>query len=196
MLLKLKCRDMKTANIEDAIDDQLLPLDVDKKDKENFFRFIRYNQSRILLVLDGLDELPQDLFDGLLPLIQGKPFPNTYVMLTARHEAGMKVRQYCDTLLEVVGYTTRDANSYIEKYFSNYDDPTLGEKLIKNLDRNPQLRNMTANPLNTALLCLVCEDARGIFPYNRNILYDELVSCVLRRHFSKKGIPLDNKDPI
>ena len=37
MLLVLKCRDMKTASIEEAIDDQLLPLDADKKEKENFF---------------------------------------------------------------------------------------------------------------------------------------------------------------
>ena len=196
MLLKLKCRDMKTANIEDAISDQLLPLDVDKKDKENFFRFIRCNQSRILLVLDGLDELPQDLFDGLLPLIKGRVFPNTYLMLTARHEAGMKVRQYCDTLLEIVGYTNEDTYSYIEKYFSNHDDPSLAKKLIKKLVRDPRLRELTANPLNTALLCIVCEDTHGMFPYNTTMLYDELVSCVLRRYLSKKEIPLDNKDPI
>ena len=196
MLLKLKCRDMKTANIEDAIDDQLLPRDVDKKDKENFFRFIRCNQSRILLVLDGLDELPQDVFEKLLPLIRGRVFPNTYLVLTARHEVGMKVRKYCDTLLEIVGYTNEDADCYIEMYFSNHNDPSLAKILIQNLDRKPQLRELTANPLNTALLCLVCEDTCGIFADNRTMLYDELVSCVLRRYFSKKEIPLDNKDPI
>ena len=39
MLLVLKCRDMKTANIEEAIDDQLLPLDADEEEKEKFFSF-------------------------------------------------------------------------------------------------------------------------------------------------------------
>ena len=196
MLLKLKCRDMKTANIEDAINDQLLPLDVDTKDKGNFFRFIRCNQSRILLVLDGLDELPQGVFEKLLPLIEGNLFPYTYLMLTARHEAGKKVRKYCDTLLEIVGYTRDDTDSYIEKYFSNHDDPSLAKKLIMRLAQDPQLSELTANPLNTALLCLVFEDAHGIFPYKNTMLYDELVSCVLRRYLSKKQIPLDNKDPI
>ena len=118
-------------------------------------------------------------------------------MLTARREAGMKVRQYCDTLLEIVAYTNEDANSYIEKYFSKHNDPSLGEKLIQLLDQDPELRELTANPLNTALLCLVYEDAHGIFPYNRTMLYHELVSCVLTRTFSKKGISLPvNKDPI
>ena len=42
ILLLLKCRDMhmKTANIEEAIDDQLLPHDAGKKEKEDF-HFIR-----------------------------------------------------------------------------------------------------------------------------------------------------------
>ena len=38
MLLRLTCRDMKTAKIEDAIDDQLLPLEVEKTEKEKFFQ--------------------------------------------------------------------------------------------------------------------------------------------------------------
>ena len=196
MLLLLKCRDMKTADIEEAIDDQLLPLDAEEKEKENFFRFIRQNQSRILLVLDGLDELSETVYEGLLPLIQGRIFPSTYLMLTARHELGMKVRRECDTLLEVVGYTEEDADTYIEKYFRDHDDPSLAKKLIKNLRKNPQLRELTANPLNTALLCLICEDAQGKLPYNKTMLYYEIVSCALMRNFQKKGIPLVNADPI
>ena len=196
MLLLLKCRDMKTADIEEAIDDQLLPLDAEEKEKENFFRFIRQNQSRILLVLDGLDELSETVYEGLLPLIQGRIFPSTYLMLTARHELGMKVRRECDTLLEVVGYTEEDADTYIEKYFRDHDDSSLAKKLIKNLRKNPQLRELTANPLNTALLCLICEDAQGKLPYNKTMLYYEIVSCALMRNFQKKGIPLVNADPI
>ncbi|KAL9988296.1 hypothetical protein ACROYT_G002727 [Oculina patagonica] len=196
MLLLLKCRDMKTSNIEEAIDDQLLPQDAEKKGKENFFQFIRCNQSKILLVLDGLDELRPDLFESFLPLIQGRVCSNTYLMLTARHEAGMKVRRYCDTLLEIVGYTSEDADSYITKYFSNHEDPRLAKKMIKKLDQSPDLRELTANPLNTALLCLVCEDAQGMFPSNKSKLYNDLVSCVLRRYHAKKGIPLDDSDPI
>ena len=72
ILLLLKCRDMTTANIEEAINDQVLPHDADKKEKENFFEFIHRNQSKILLVLDGLDELR---LQGFLPLIKGNVFP-------------------------------------------------------------------------------------------------------------------------
>ena len=196
MLLLLKCRDMKTANIEEAIDDQLLPLDADKKEKEDFFHFIRCNQSKILMVLDGLDELPENLLKGLFPLIQRKILSNTYLMLTARHEAGMRVRRHCDTLLEIVGFTKEDADSYITKYFSNHEDPSLAAKLIEKLDREKQLRELSSNPLNTALLCLLCEDTKGVFPSNQTKLYDQLVSCAVRRYFARKGIPMDSEDPL
>ena len=196
MLLLLKCRDMKTADIKEAIDDQLLPLDADKKEKENFFHFICCNQSKILLVLDGLDELPENLLKDLFPLIHRKIFSNTYLMLTARHEAGMRVRRHCDTLLEIVGFTKEDADSYITKYFSNHEDPSLAAKLIKRLDREKQLRELSSNPLNTALLCLLCEDTKGVFPSNQTKLYDQLVSCAVRRYFARKGIPMDSKDPL
>ena len=198
MLLLLKCRDMnmKTFNIEEAIDDQLLPQDADEKEKQNFFEFIRSNQSRILLVLDGLDELRQDLFQSVLPLIQGKVFSNTYLMLTARHEAGRRVRRYCDTLLEIVGYTDSDADSYIKRYFSKHDDSSLADRMIEKLNKDEQLRQLTVNPLNTALLCLLFEETRGEFPSKRTGLYDGLVECALRRYFVKGGVSLDGDDPV
>jgi len=190
----LKCRDVNTVNVEEAIDDQLLSQDVDEKEKENLFHFIHSNQSRILLVLDGLDELRKDLF-RFLPLIQGKAFFNTYVMLTARHEAGMKLRRYCDTLLEIVGYTHDDAYSYIKRYFSNHDDPSLAKKMIEKLQEDRQLRELTTNPLNTSLLCLLCEETRGVFPSKRTKVYDALVECAIRRYFAKKGVSLNDDDP-
>jgi len=195
ILLLLKCRDMNSANIEEAIDDQLLPEDVDEKEKVNLFHFIRSNQSRILLVIDGLDELRRDLFQGVLPLIQGKVFSRTHLMLTARHEAGRKVRRYCDSLLEIVGYTRVDAEKYIYKYFRKHEDPDLPYETILRLTGDAQLMALATNPLNTALLCLVCEETKGVFPSKRTELYGTIVECVLRREFLKRGVSLDDDSP-
>ena len=46
-------------NLRDDICKQILPRDIEREDEEEFFKFIRQNQSDILLVLDGLDELPK-----------------------------------------------------------------------------------------------------------------------------------------
>ena len=128
ILLLLKCRDMNVgiANILQAIDDQLLPKDVETREKESFFSYIFNNQSKIVLVLDGLDELKNK--DLVLPLIQGKVLSNIYLLLTARPEMGAKVRRYCDSLLQVVGYTGDGVNKYIDQYFCNHSDPSLATK--------------------------------------------------------------------
>ena len=198
ILLLLKCRDMNVgiANIQEAIDDQLLPEDVDTNEKENFFHFIRSNQSRILLVLDGLDELNhEDLFHGLLPLIKGKVLPNINLLLTARPEMGARVRRYCDSLLQIVGYTEDDVNSYIEQYFRNHSDPSLAKKLKGKLAEDDQLKELTTSPMNTALLCLLCEETNGIFPSKQTELYECLVSCAIRRYCAKRAVDLGGKNP-
>ncbi|XP_044166845.1 LOW QUALITY PROTEIN: nucleotide-binding oligomerization domain-containing protein 1-like [Acropora millepora] len=196
ILLLLKCRDMnvRIANILEAIDDQLLPKDAERSEKENFFSFIHdNNQFRILLVLDGLEELKNK--DLLLPLIQGKVLSDIYLLLTARPEMGAKVRRYCDSLLQIVGYTADDVNSYIEKYFCNQSDPSLAKKLKRQLAHNYKLSALTSSPMNTALLCLLCEETNGIFPIKQTELYERLVSCAIRRYFAKRGVDLGEDDP-
>ena len=195
MLLLLKCRDINEgiANIQDAIDDQLLPVDVERSEKENFFSFVRNYQSRILLVLDGLDALKNE--DLLLPLIQGKVLSDIYLLLTARPEMGARVRRYCDSLLQIDGYSKGDAISYIDKYFRNYSDPSLAKKLKDELAVNVQLKELTSSPMNTALLCLLCEETNGTFPTKQTELYECLVSCAIRRYYAKMGVGVGRDDP-
>ena len=53
-VLFLKCRDMQS-DLWEAIEDQLLPREVEQDVRDRFFKFIFQNQSDVLLVLDGLD---------------------------------------------------------------------------------------------------------------------------------------------
>ncbi|KAL9965575.1 hypothetical protein ACROYT_G029390 [Oculina patagonica] len=193
IVLLLRCRDMKS-DLWEAIDDQLLPRDVEEDDKERFFNFIRHNQSNVLLILDGLDEVPVIKLPMFLEIIQGRVLPKCRLVATARHEAGIKVRIHCDTLLEIEGFTEEDAEKFVLKYFKTMED--LARKLLSRLENDKNLNEMAANPLNTALLCLVCEEFQGIFPESRAKLYLEIVQCVLRRYIQKKGISEDNGDLI
>ena len=199
ILLLLKCRDVNVgmAKIQEAIDDQLLPEDVDRSEKENLFRFISAYQSRILLILDGLDELKcEDLFQRpFLPLIQGKVLSNIHLLLTARPEMGEKVKRYCDSLLQIVGYTKNDAIRYIDRYFRNHGDPSLANTLKDKLGYNDHLLNLTSSPMNTSLLCLLCEERKGTFPTKQTELYECLVKCAIRRYFAKRGVDLGEDDP-
>ena len=187
LVLLLKCRDIN-CDLWEAIDDQLLPREVNEEDKEKFFMFIRDNQSKVLLVLDGLDELPSSQLPIYKEIIQGRVLPESYLVVTARHEVGMTVRECCHTLLEVEGFTKTDAANFIRRYFGKTKED-LAKKLLDKLVSDETLQDLTANPLNAALLCLLCEDFRGKLPGSRTLLYLEVVECVLRRYRQKMKLP-------
>ena len=193
LLLLLRCHDIKS-NLWQAIDDQLLPDDIDEECKENFFKFIRENQSSVLFVLDGLDEADQGKINMFINLAQSKELPKCLFVFTSRHESGITMRRYCDNLWEIVGFTQEDAEHFIYKYFRNMK--YLANRLLREIRSRSDLRQLISNPLNTALLCILCEDFKEAFPESRTQLYIEIVKCVLRRYEEKKGFSSDEEDLI
>ncbi|CAH3199390.1 unnamed protein product, partial [Porites evermanni] len=202
VLLLLKCHEIKS-DIWEAIDDQILPEEMDTQAKECFFRFIRENQSKVLLVLDGLDEADTSNLKMFLNLIERKELSGCYIVLTSRHEAGRNARRYCDTLWEIVGFTQEDAESFIHKYFKNVRKEHLAMKLIEMVwpdvrllesGQAEDLRDLTKNPLNTSLLCVIWEDLKGVLLTSRTELYIDIVLFVLERYEQKQGLSSENED--
>ena len=193
VLLLLKCHEVKSS-IWKAIDDQILPAEIDDQAKECFFKFVRENQSKVLLVLDGLDEMDPTEMKRIYDLVEGKELSGCHVILTSRHEVGRKLRRYCNTLWEIVGFTEEDANGFIRRYFESIKREDLLENLIKNIRFSDEFTNLSKNPLNVTLLCVLCEDLEGIFPTSRTELYTEIVLCVLRRYERKQGLSSKSED--
>ena len=197
VLLLLRCNDIKSS-IWKAIEDQILSEDMDKKAKETFFTYIKENQSKVLLLLDGLDEVDSSKVELFLSLAQGKLLPSCYVVITSRHEVGKKVNRHCDTLWEILGFTKEDSKSFIRKYFQDKDN--LAEELIEELAVRPyrrsfrdgpsenRLADLTKNPLNMALLCSIFEHSKAVFEESRTRLYIEITLLVLRRYEEKNGL--------
>ncbi|XP_044170663.1 NLR family CARD domain-containing protein 3-like isoform X2 [Acropora millepora] len=193
VLLFLRCREIKST-IWDAIEDQILPKGIEPEERKMFFQFLKENPSKVLLVLDGLDEADPQKQEMFLKLIQREELPGCYIVLTSRHEAGDKVRPYTDTLLEIVGFTTADAVNYIRKYFQQVK-VDMAEELTESIFSNVELMALTQNPLNTLLLCVIFEDLEGVLPSNRTHLYEEIVRFILRRYESKTdGLSNRGKD--
>ena len=201
VLLFLKCHEIES-NIWEAIDDQILPVEMDYRAKEFFFKFIRENPSKVLLVLDGLDEADPSNLKMFFNLIEGRHLSGFYIVLTSRHEGGNKVRRCCDTLWEIVGFRKEDAESFIRKYFKNINKELWAEKTIEIIwprlysARSTDLGELAKNPLNTALLCVICEDFGGVFPTSRTQFYIEIVNCVLRRYENRYGLSSNNENPL
>ena len=158
--------------------DQLPRRDIDKDNKQQLFQFIRENQSGILSILDGLDKLSSSKFTIFPELIEERVHPRCHKPATARHEAWKEVRKCYDTLLQIEEFTENHVKEFVTKYFK--ERPDLVSKLSKRMSWDKNLRGMASNPLNTAPLCLLCDEFEGTLPENRAQLYLDMVECVLR----------------
>ena len=192
-VLLLKCRDIN-GDLMEAIKEQLLPEDIKEETWTKLSDFITDidNQERILIILDGLDELPEKSRPCVHKLLNRKILPFCYVLATSRQETGIGVRKNCefDLLLEIKGFTDEDAFQYIRKHFQNIgpEHTSKGESLIVEIKENDLLNALRNNPLNLILLCVVYEDYKGKLPTARTELYQVVVQCLLRRYCVKHSL--------
>ena len=196
-LLLLNCREMKCADLFDEIVDQLLPRDGNEKERKEFLikSVLPPNGFGILLVLDGLDELPTSKLQTMKEIIQGPMFSKCHIVATAQQEVGKRVRDCFDTCLETNGFTEDDTQNFIGRYFCGNMEGKA-QMLLETLRRKNELRHLAENPLNTALFCLLFEDIQDIFPESRGQLYMELVRYVLRTYEKKKRSSETSEDLI
>ena len=193
IVLLLKCRDI-TSGLWDAIGEQLLPKNIDEEARERFFTFVQKQRSNVLLVLDGLHELPISLWKEYEDIFEGRVLPHCYLVVTTRCEIGMGVRKCFHTQLEVEGFIKTAAEEFIEKYFE--EKKHLAEELVDKLNSDKTLQDLTVSPLNTTFLCLLYEEFKGELPVRRTLLYLEIVECLLRRYHQKKNSPVTNQDHV
>ena len=198
ILLLLKCRDIDE-DIRKAIKEQLFPEGYGDVNKElmDYMKDI-HNQENVLIILDGLDELPKKAGDHVDRLLQRRIFPFCYILATSRQEIGIEVRKCIDfdILLQIEGFTETDAFEYIRKYFSRLGPEHLsnGERLINAIQENSFLHDLPNNPLNLLLLCVVFEDYEGELPSRRTELYQIIVRCILRRFCAKNQLEAPKDD--
>ena len=199
VVLLLKCRDID-GDVMDAIVEQLLPEHTEKTVKKEFMDFIKdfHYQEKVLIILDGLDELPQKSESHVDQLLCKKILPFCYVLVTSRQERGIAVRQKVefDILLQIQGFTEEDAFEYIRKHF-RYAGPEYlarGERLITQIKENTFLHALPNNPLNLLLLCVVFEDYQGELPSFRTELYQIIICCLLRRYCAKHNLKAPGDD--
>ena len=197
VVLLLKCRDID-GNIMDTIREQLLPRDIEEKIVEKLLHFLKdiHNQERILIILDGLDELPEKSRHHVDELLHRRIFPFCYVLATTRQERGIEARKtfVFDIHLEIKGYTESDSIAYVRRHFETIGQSPKGERLIEEMQQNAFLNALRNNPLNLLLLCVVYEDYEGKLPTSRTELYQVIVRCLLRRYCAKRNLPAPEDD--
>ena len=194
----LKCRDID-GDIVEAISAQLLPRDMEKSVEKllHLMKDIRNQERLMLIILDGLDELPENSRHHVDELLNRRILAFCYVLATTRQERGIEVRKsgvVFDIHLEIKGYTESDSIAYVRRHFETLDQSPKGKRLIEEIEQNTFLHALRSNPLNLLLLCVIYEDYEGNLPTSRTELYQVIVQCLLRRYCAKHNlaVPEDN----
>ena len=199
LVLLLKCRDID-GDLTEAITEQLLPNDISKGIRKTFFRFLNdiHNQERILIVLDGLDELPEKSRPQVDLFLRRRILSFCYVLTTTRQEKGIEARKQFafDIVLKIEGFTEGDSFEYIRRHFKNVGpgQSSKGEKLIEEIKENELLRDLQKNPLHLLLLCVVYQDHEGKLPSSRTNLYQVIVVSLLRRYCARHNVKASKED--
>ena len=182
LVLLIKCRDMEDS-IQESAKTQLLPWDNDQL-RNALDSFI--HSGKIMLIIDGVDEIPQSVESHVVNLLNRQVLQKCYVVVTSRQEKGMEVRNYCNKLLEIDGFSNESRNSFIDKYFTSNTD--LAKKLQKKIRTSTEnnLQSLATNPLNALLLCVVFEDNDCDLPTTVTELYENIVECIWKRCCKRK----------
>ncbi|KAM3520696.1 hypothetical protein MY4038_009322 [Beauveria bassiana] len=126
------------------------------------FRALEIKSSNTLFLLDGLDEVSQDLTgNGSMPLFLDELLSQPNVIITSRPSA-KPVRQNVHLELETIGFGPNQVDEYIEKSFTNpkmaKTDQTKVDKVQSFLQKHWLVQGLVRIPIQLDALCYTWEE--------------------------------------
>ena len=145
----------------------------------------------LLLLLDGFDELPEDLQKNSLiaKILKRKSLPHCGLVLSSRPHASGKFREKATFIVEILGFTEESRIHFIEQALQ--EKPQKVKELLQYLDDHSHINTLCFVPFNMAALVFL--DKEGIpFPKNSTDMYSNFICLTICRHLAKSGYPLTN----
>ena len=147
------------------------------------------NAGRALLLLDGLDEVNQDVHDWVLREIRVmvEDFHENQFLMTCRVAAWEYTFEQF-TEVEIADFDGSQVKAFAYRWFSG--KPMSPETFLRSLQHQPRLAELAVTPLLLTLLCLAFE-ASSALPSSRSELYQEGIETLLKKWDSSRGIHRD-----
>ncbi|CAF3886146.1 unnamed protein product [Adineta steineri] len=155
----------------------------------------QFHNSRILWLLDGYDEIVQNVPTYLKSLLNDQLLKTPHHIITSR--------PYMNTLshsvqLEITGFTDDNISKYVKQFLDQVENEAQNlsgedKKILSFLKRNPRIHGIAHIPINLELICSVWSNTHWpeteIETLTMTGLYDEITEWICRRYLMKqKGI--------
>ena len=184
---------VKSANLLDYLYQEISSSNIERSELETLLQ-----HGRVLLLLDGLDEVPTKESDEVLQQI--RQFCNQYYKNKFIISCRIAARQYQFegfTDIEIADFDFSQIQAFAKKWFvAVYKNIELGlakasqflEKL--ELPQNLQIKELATTPLLLNLTCSVFQ-VKADFPARRSDLYKQGLDLLLTRWDESRGIKRD-----
>ena len=159
----------------------------------------QYGGKSVTILLDGYDELPENLRQNSLNLRQNsfianllhrKVLPACSIVVSSRPHASTHLRDNINCQVEILGFSEKDQQHFMEH--SLKDQPHKISELKQYLKDHSAISNLCFIPFNmTILLFLYKDKEERPLPTNSTGLYNLFICLTICRHLAKSGITLD-----
>ena len=180
-----------STNLEDAILSQLLPHDTHITANQ-LQQSLGKLSNRLVIVLDAVDESDRHLLDypersgSIVKLLKGKILVSCRLIITTRPWRVPEIISACKTFtrLDLGGFSRADVKTYIRQFFNAKED--LGESLLKYIEQNGVIADVSPVPLMTLLICMYWRETNAEEIPNRiGELYDAIFH-IMHAHLQSK----------
>ena len=175
-LLQLYCKgDERASEIVNASSDQLF----DNGGKD------------LTLLLDGFDELPEDLRKNSLiaDILKRQVLPQCGLVLSSRPHASKIFHNKATLIVDILGFTEEDRRQCIEQVFQG--EPQKIKELSQYLDDHSRINSLCFVPFNMVVLLFLHEQGFSL-PKNSIDMYNHFICITICRYLAKFGYPLTN----
>ncbi|XP_078598241.1 NLR family CARD domain-containing protein 4-like [Branchiostoma floridae x Branchiostoma japonicum] len=184
----------KGETIEEMVWDQCVDETTEGINKQAIRKILKRNKSRVLFLLDGYDELrPEARAAGqaIPKLLSGKLYPNSTIVITSRPSAGVQQHTRPDCHVNIMGFSEEHVETYMQQYFTVVKKQELAEKLAEHVEDNELLISLIYAPMFLMLVCVLWEeDQKMVSTGTMTGLYDNLLTCLVRKHCKREGVDM------
>src|SRR5919199_1627556 len=154
-------------------------------------------QGKVLILLDGLDEVPgqsrREVQDHIYKFSQFQHYYKNRFILTCRTQTIEYISDKFEPV-EVADFNPEQVEIFAQNWFAALvETPEQGAELtVKFLDKlrlpeNKQTAELAVTPILLSLTCWVFNDLKGL-PPKRSVLYEQGINLLLEKWDEKRGV--------
>ena len=169
LVLKMKQADC-TQTIESIVKEQISSVRDNDVTASLVGEYLRSGRDRVLLVLDGLDEINLKQYPEIKNVLTGRSFRKCCILATTRPHLARELKNKMTSVAQLKGFSRSKAEQFISHII---DDPSERRKFFFQLDRR-KMSKMHKVPLIVQALALLFLEKQEL-PETFTATYDELV---------------------